>query len=167
MTNDTTQQDVINLGRIIGIPALCGTDGQELERSGARDLSRAKRMLTPEDRKEMRFSHQQLLLGMGNVQTPHAAETIKKVQVDMVKNIQAKFSGSIIRRTINSKRPDGTSLNDQLPPYVSHVLPVELQVWEMEILNNSFESIMQRKRNATFIEFSNEVSPGKLGQTEI
>ncbi len=137
---------------------MCGTDGQDLERSGARELSRAKRTLTQEDRQEMRFAHQQMLLGEEDVKTPHAAEAIRKVQVALVKTIQVEFSGSIIRRTVNSKRPDGTSLNDQLPPYVSHILPVELQNWEMEVLNDSFQSLMQQKRNTTFIEFSNEVS---------
>lgn len=153
------QQDVINLGRIIGVPMLCGAEGQEFERSGVRDLNRAKRALTSEDKQEIRFAHQRMLFGEENVQTPSAAETIRKVQVEMVKNIQAQFDGSIIRRTINSKRPDGTALNDQLPPYISHVLPVELQNWEMKVLNDSFQDIIQSKRNSTLLEFSNEVSP--------
>jgi hypothetical protein len=156
MTDD--QQDVINLGRIIGVPTLCGTEGQEFERSGARDLNRAKRALTSEDKQEIRFAHQRMLFGEENVQTPSAAEAIRKVQVEIVKNIQSQFNGSIIRRTINSKRPDGTALNDQLPPYVSHVLPVELEDWEMEVLNDSFQDIIQNKRNSTLLEFSNEVS---------
>ena len=146
------------MGRIIGVPALCSEKGQEFERDGTRDLNRAKRMLTFEAKQDIRIAHQQMLLNVKDVQMPPEAMAIRKVQVDIVKDIQAAFNDSIIRRTIDSKRPDGTSLNDQLPPYVSHVLPVELEDWEMTVLNDSFQDLMQSKRNSTLLEFSNEVS---------
>lgn len=154
------EQDVINLGRIIGIPALCGAAGKTFEGDGARELRSVKRIVTPAVKQQIRVAHEQqmLLRDQSSVEMPPEAETVKKAQVDIVKGIQAAFNGSIIRRTINSKRPDGTALNDQLPPYVSHILPVELEDWEMSLLNDSFQDIMQRKRSTTLLEFSNEVS---------
>jgi len=160
------EQDVINLGRIVGIPALCGSEGQEFERNGARELNRAKRILTPAVKQQIRVAHekQMLLRDQNDVEMPPEAETIKNTQVNIVKDIQAAFNGAIIRRTINSKRPDGTCLNDQLPPYVSHILPVELEDWEMTVLNDSFQDIMQNKKSSTLLEFSNEVSVPWLPQ---
>jgi hypothetical protein len=38
-----------------------------------------------------------MLLGKENVETPSAAETIRRMQVEMVKDIQAQFNGSIIQ----------------------------------------------------------------------
>jgi hypothetical protein len=143
------------MGRIIGVPGLISLDGKTIEREGKRLIQRMTRSITADEHREIRRAQEKQLLGQ-DVHLPESRKNLAEAKVVWVRNIQAKFCGHLIRRDKNSKRPDGSSIND-LQPYEMHMIPVTLQDWEISVLSNSMGDVINTKSNGALGDITSEV----------
>jgi hypothetical protein len=143
------------MGRIIGAPNLTLSAGKNVECGGKRNVLRITRTITPEERSEIRSAQQKQLLGQ-DVPLPASRKKLADAKAAWVKTIQESFDGHLIRRDKNSKRPDGSRIND-LQPYDMHMIPVTLKDWEMEVLSNSMGDVISKKHHGALRDITSEV----------
>ncbi|KAM6491331.1 P-loop containing nucleoside triphosphate hydrolase protein [Amanita muscaria] len=157
----TKPQDVVNLGRIIGVPNFIGERGYDWERDNSRAWTRAQRGLTKDDKLEIRKALENTLLGK-DAELPTASNQVQALKLRYIKDIQSQFRDHIIRRTKESKRPDGNNINE-LPPLTSLILPVTLTHWELDILNQALGDVLHSRRNTSLVDINSEAShPSKF-----
>ncbi|KAM6488893.1 P-loop containing nucleoside triphosphate hydrolase protein [Amanita muscaria] len=153
---DFIVQDVVNLGRIIGVPAFLGDSGNDWEKDNARAWNRAQRAITKEDKLEFRQKQEDLLLNKSNTtETPTVSKEVQRLKLKYIKDIQTEYRDHIIRRTKESKRPDGRGIND-LPPLTSTVIPVTLTPWEINILDQALGDVLSNRRNNSLMDINSE-----------
>ncbi|KAF8668495.1 hypothetical protein AX14_006173 [Amanita brunnescens Koide BX004] len=152
----TKPEDTINMGRIIGVPGLTMEPGKTFERDGKRHIQRITRSITADDLRDIRAAQEKRLLGH-DVPLPDSRKRLADAKVFWVQHIQRLYDGHLIRRDKNSKRPDGSKIND-LQPYDMHRIPVTLQDWEIEILSNSMGDVMRSKSDGSLGDITSEVS---------
>lgn len=110
-------KDIIQMGRIVRIPQLLGAEGDLLEKDGTSSIARARRKLTPQEREEIHELKDRALRGEDISGSNDPALAVRKVTYTFTKKIKDIFGVRIIRRTIASKRWDGSPINESLPDY--------------------------------------------------
>ena len=134
---------MLSLLRIANIPQTTGKAGDDFEREHNRQIQIEKRRVTPEEKAEGFAMRQGMFLGkeFDDLQDPN-----RRVRFCLLKDVIAlkKFSeGSIIRRTLDSVKYDGSPLNHQLLPYKTIVIGCKLSPREVEELNITVGELMQ------------------------
>jgi len=127
-------KDIINLCRMVGARFSLGSEGREFEQDGMRAISEAKTALSAGDKQVIRERHEKDLRGMDVSHLPDYGQSVSAASYQFVKAIQERLEGQLIRRTVDSRKPDGSKINDKLPPLVRHILPVVLPESEMHQL---------------------------------
>lgn len=140
-------QDVINLGRLIGIPQFLGQVGQDFERVANQEIERAKRKITQDDRNR-RIDLMTASLSSGNApgESTGPIEQHRAVKYSVVKKIQDAFQGSLIRRTTASLRYDGTPINSDLTPCIEHIIAVTLPTLEKKLMDRQVAQLTDTAR---------------------
>ena len=68
-------------------------------------------------------------------------QEIHNASVRYVRKLQRCLEGRMIRRTIDSLKPDGTRINDKLPPCIRLVYPITLPEDEMKQLRGEIDDL--------------------------
>lgn len=139
--NWMTIKDVINMARIIGVPALCGSEGMDFEREQMKMITRAKAQISIEDRAIGRTLHEKKLLRQDIANEHDPSATVNAVAYQVVKKIQTILDGHLIRRTIQSKRWDGKCINENLLALIHHNLLVMLPEKELKSLDEELTAL--------------------------
>ncbi|TFK61411.1 P-loop containing nucleoside triphosphate hydrolase protein [Pluteus cervinus] len=130
----TSPRDLINLGRLVGIPSYLGAGGSAYESESLRNINRAKRGITPGEKEEMRTIQAERLSGKDRSSADDPGLGLRRVEYQIVREIQEKFGPNIIRRTSQSLRYDKKPINEQLSMYDTVQMPITLPDEEMERL---------------------------------
>jgi len=134
-------QDVIYIGRIVGIPGFLLDDGQELEKEGTRLLTQMKRDMSQEDKNQMHRIEEARITGRDTSNMEDPSKVLAAAGYSFVKKLQSLIGDCMIRRTINSKKPDGSNINDSLPPLIRLAFPVPLPDSEMNLLKGEIDKM--------------------------
>ncbi|KIL63772.1 hypothetical protein M378DRAFT_11866 [Amanita muscaria Koide BX008] len=146
--------DVINIGRIIGVPTFLGVEGAEWEKENSRAWNRAQRAISKEEKLQFRQAQEDMLLNK-STDTPTVSKEVQRLKLQYIKSIQKEYWDHIIRRTKDSKRLDGRSIND-LPSLTNTVIPITLTQEEMNILNEALGDVIENRRNTSLTDFNSE-----------
>ncbi|KAM6488891.1 P-loop containing nucleoside triphosphate hydrolase protein [Amanita muscaria] len=150
----TKPQDVVNIGRIIGVPTFLGVEGADWEKENSRAWNRAQRAITKEEKLQFRQAQEDMLLNK-STDTPTVSKEVQQLKLQYIKSIQKEYWDHIIRRTKDSKRLDGRSIND-LPSLTNTVIPITLTQEEMNILNEALGDVLENRRNTSLTDFNSE-----------
>ena len=120
----------------MGIGCFLGNKGEEFEREGLNEIERARKTITADDRQASRRRHEKSLRGIDVSAMPDPSQIVAAASYKFVKEIQARFGDQMIRRTIDSLTPDGTKINDKLPPCFRHPITIVLPEAELNGLHS-------------------------------
>jgi SNF2 family DNA or RNA helicase len=132
-------------------------DGRQWELDGMRDLREAKKQLS-KDQQGKRFRH--FTADRGNRTTVLAEDKIvAQVAFKFITEVQTTLGERMIRRTISSKRPDGSPINASLPPYIEHLWSVDLTPEETAVLQGIVKRMFEEgAKVGTLFDFDFDVS---------
>jgi hypothetical protein len=125
------------LARVAGFPDFCGEAGMVLEKEGNRRINRARKELSSTDMKKITEQHEQSWLGK-KVEGEDPGAQFQAEQYGFVKDLQLMIGERLIRRTGESKQPNGLSINP-LPPCIIHSVGVVLPEKEMSVLTKEMD----------------------------
>jgi hypothetical protein len=120
---------------MVGIRGFLGREGREFELDGLRSIGKAREALSPGNKQNIRERHEKDLRGIDVAHLPDCSQNVSAASYHFVKAIQDRLDGHLIRRTIDSTKPDGTKINDQLPPMIRHPIAIVLPEHEMLALH--------------------------------
>jgi hypothetical protein len=144
----------------VGIPHFLGTEGRDFELQGMKEISRAQNALTLQDRQNIRDRHEKALLGADVSGVPDPSQAVSAVSYKFVKDIQAHLGDHLIRRTINSLKPDGSKINDKLPPLIRHPIPIILSGDELSALHTELKRLADEYVSYDHLDFWPHLFPG-------
>ncbi|TFK60078.1 hypothetical protein BDN72DRAFT_905285 [Pluteus cervinus] len=154
----TSPLDVINIGRILSIEDFLGKQGLQLE-ARLREIAKAKATLTEDARSEIR-AHQEAELRGRTLDTPNPATEIEAMGYDLIRSLQKSLGAAFLRRGPDSLKPDGTRINEHLPPCELHTLTIELPAKELTALRGNLSDLEKAKRKgmkAFFHDYRTEI----------
>ncbi|KAF8872160.1 hypothetical protein BD779DRAFT_1679866 [Infundibulicybe gibba] len=147
-------QDVINMGRMIGVPELCGINGMSLQTERLREIARAKSNLSAKDRAQVSALKERQMRGEDISQERDPSREAAAVTYKVIKDLQRIFDGHLIRRTTNSLRYDGIKINDALNPYIEHNIAIYLPADEMNKLKECVDDMWAQRKTSNLADFS-------------
>ncbi|KAG2136436.1 hypothetical protein DEU56DRAFT_756342 [Suillus clintonianus] len=148
----TGPKDLCNIGRLLRIPGLMGFAADDREAMHWKKLLAARRVMTQDD-KEVAASHtvKRLAGSKSQLDEPISKIRVRQLTSNWIAQIRKAFAGRVIRRTVDSRRFDGTKINDSLPPYKMMIVPVSMDAAELAVLESGMKSL---------------ASKGKLGELD-
>ncbi|KIM38289.1 hypothetical protein M413DRAFT_12967 [Hebeloma cylindrosporum] len=127
-------KDLLNIARILRIPACCGQAGKNLELEHNRKISQARKATTVEDRQKALAKLQQAIQKGLSVDTADSFALIKAHKYAFVRELQMLIGAAIIRRTTTSKDSEGNLITNLPPKLVTQFL-ILLEEWEHALLH--------------------------------
>jgi hypothetical protein len=124
---------------MVGIPGFLGHDGREFESNGVWAITRAQQALSVIDKQDVRQQHEKQLRGIDVDNIPDPSQSVSAASYRFVKAIQDRLDDRLIRRTINSRKPDGSVINNKLPPLIRHPITIILPEDEMQALHGKLK----------------------------
>ncbi|KIM35969.1 hypothetical protein M413DRAFT_32020, partial [Hebeloma cylindrosporum] len=152
-------QDPLNIFRIIGIPLLCGKAGNDFEREWNSKIRRTAAKLSPDQRSasfalfKKKLVPQEGEAGPSSEKDPAAG--LRALKYQYVRAMQEAAQGHLIRRTNESKKLDGTNINN-LPPKVRCRIIIPLSEEEKELLDGALALASADKKSSSANAFSFE-----------
>ncbi|KAJ8463834.1 hypothetical protein ONZ45_g17445 [Pleurotus djamor] len=108
----TKHNDLCNMARMTANPAFCGPGGLAFEKSLTRQIESSKRATSEEV----------------------SSDPVRATKYSVVKEIQSRLGLYVIRRTLQSTKPDGSPLNS-MPPVTHHNIFIRLSDGELRNLD--------------------------------
>lgn len=146
-------QDLVSIGRILRIPECSDTAGHELDRKFTRETRNAQRAVTQEDKEESARLLTAALRSNANMKDSGLSrghQGVKAVRYGMVKEMQKYLGRSIIRRTLQSTKWDGSKINPNLPDKSIANFCVKLTDDEMVVLNGELAIVGESAASQVF-----------------
>ncbi|KAJ8457265.1 hypothetical protein ONZ45_g18379 [Pleurotus djamor] len=113
--------DVVNIARMIGLRKFCLADGQSYEKEIDRRLQAAKRSVAMDSEPTL-----EEILESIQADADDLDNELTVTKREIMAEFQDLLGDNIIRRTLQSKKPDGTPLNDKIPVIHSHIITIDL-----------------------------------------